>query len=137
MRSNTQTVSIDSPADRAFAFVADPSNLPRWAIGFAKDVNQVKQGGDLGYVVTTGQGEVPLRVATDARLGVVDFHMTVADGADAVARSRVLPRGDGAEYVFTQFQAPGMADAVFEGQVAALGHELVALKALLEVECPL
>lgn len=134
MRSNTQTVSIDSPADRAFAFVADPTNLPRWAIGFAKDVTQ---GGDLGYIVTTGQGEVPLRVATDARLGVVDFHMKVGDGADAVAHSRVLPRGDGAEYVFTQFQAPGMDDAVFDGQVAALGHELVALKALLEVECPL
>jgi hypothetical protein len=49
----------------------------------------------------------------------------------------VLPRGDGAEYVFTQFQAPGMPDAVFDGQVAALAHELVALKALLEVECPL
>jgi hypothetical protein len=133
MRSDTQTISIDSPAARAFAFVADPNNLPRWAVGFAKDV---RQGADLGYVVTTGQGEVPLRVATDARLGVVDFHMTAADGEDAIAHSRVLPRGDGAEYVFTQFQAPGMTDAVFDGQVAALGHELVALKALLEVECP-
>ena len=134
MRSNTQAISIDSPADRAFAFLADPNNLPRWAIGFAKDV---RQGGDLGYVVITGQGEVPLRVATDAQLGVVDFHMTDPGGADAVAHSRVLPRGDGAEYVFTQFQAPGMPDAVFDGQVAALAHELVALKALLEVECPL
>ncbi|HKA84972.1 MAG TPA: hypothetical protein VKD21_13965 [Acidimicrobiales bacterium] len=134
MRSNTQTISIDSPVDRAFAFVAEPDNLPRWAIGFAKEV---KQGGDLGYVVTTGQGEVALGVATDAHLGVVDFHMTDPSGAEAVAHSRVLPRGDGAEYVFTQFQAPGMADAVFDGQVAALAHELVALKALLEVECPL
>ena len=134
MRSNTQTISVDSPADRAFAFVADPNNLPRWAIGFAKDV---RQGGDVGYIVTTGQGEVPLRVATDPHLGVVDFHMTVPGGADAVAHSRVLPRGDGAEYVFTQFQAPGMSDALFDGQVAALAHELVALKALLEVECPL
>jgi hypothetical protein len=134
MRSNTQAISIDSPADRAFAFVADPNNLPRWAIGFAKDV---RRGGDLGYVVTTGQGDVPLRVATDAQLGVVDFHMADPGGADAVAHSRVLPRGDGAEYVFTQFQAPGMPDAVFDGQVAALAHELVALKALLEVECPL
>ena len=134
MRSNTQAISIDSPPERAFAFVADPDNLPRWAIGFAQDV---MQGGDLGYVVTTGQGEVGLRVATDANLGVVDFHMRDPGGANAIAHSRVLPRGDGAEYVFTQFQAPGMTDAVFDGQVAALAHELVALKALLEVECPL
>ena len=83
MRSNTQAISIDSPADRAFAFVADPNNLPRWAIGFAKDV---RRGGDLGYVVTTGQGDVPLRVATDAQLGVVDFHMADPGGADAVVR---------------------------------------------------
>lgn len=133
MRSNTQSVSIDSPADRAFSFVADAGNLPRWAIGFAKEV---RADGD-GWLVTTGQGQVRLRCIADERLGVVDFHMTVGDGDEKVAHSRILPRGEGAEYVFTQFQAPGMPDEVFDGTVQALGHELVALKALLEVECPL
>ncbi len=133
MRSNTQTISINSPADKAFALVADPSHLPRWAIGFAK---AIAPDGD-AWLVTTGQGQMPLRCVTDERLGVIDFHMSVAEGVEAVAHSRVLRRGDDAEYVFTQFQAPGMPDNVFDGQVQALGHELVALKALLEVECPL
>jgi len=133
MRSDTQTISIDSPADKAFAFVADPSHLPRWAIGFAK---AIAPDGD-AWLVTTGQGQVPLRCVTDACLGVIDFHMTVTEGVEAIAHSRVLQRGEGAEYVFTQFQAPGMPNGVFDGQVQALGHELVALKALLEVECPL
>jgi hypothetical protein len=134
MRSNTQTISINAAADKAFALVADPSHLPRWAIGFAKAITR---DGDLGYIVTTGQGQMPLRCVADEALGVIDFHMTVAEGVEAVAHSRILRRGDGAEYVFTQFQAPGMPDDAFDGQVQALGHELVALKALLEVECPL
>jgi hypothetical protein len=71
------------------------------------------------------------------RLGVIDFHMSVAEEVEGVAHSRVLARGAGAEYVFTQFQSPSMPDDVFDGQVEALGHELIALKAVLEVECPL
>jgi hypothetical protein len=133
MRSNTQTISIDSPADRVFRFVAEPTNLPRWAIGFAQ---HIEPDGD-AWRVTTGQRQVPLRVATDVRLGVIDFHMSVAEEVEGVAHSRVLARGAGAEYVFTQFQSPSMPDDVFDGQVEALGHELIALKAVLEVECPL
>jgi hypothetical protein len=48
-----------------------------------------------------------------------------------------VPNDDGTEFVFTQFQQPGTPDEVFDQLVAALGHELVALKALLEVSCPL
>ncbi len=76
-------------------------------------------------------------VVADAEHGTVDFHMKPAAGVDAVAYSRVVPNGGGAEYLFTQFQSPGMPDEVFDASVKALGHELVALKALLEVECPL
>jgi hypothetical protein len=133
MRSNTQTISIDSPAHRVFRFVAEPINLPRWAIGFAKDIEPDGEA----WRVTTGQRQVSLRVATDVRLGVIDFHMSVAEEVEGVAHSRVLARGAGAEYVFTQFQSPSMPDDVFDGQVEALGHELIALKAVLEVECPL
>jgi hypothetical protein len=53
-----------------------------------------------------------------------------------LAASRVVTRGRGAEYVFTQFQAPEMPDEVFVKNRQALSHELKALKASLEVECP-
>jgi mannose-6-phosphate isomerase-like protein (cupin superfamily) len=133
MRSDTQTISIDTPADEAFAFVADPRNLPRWAIGFAKHI----EPRDDTWVVTTGEGQVSLRCVADEHLGVVDFHLTMAGGVEAIAHTRLVPRGEATEYVFTQVQAPGMPDAVFDGQVDAVRHELIALKALLEVECPL
>lgn len=134
MRADTQTISIQAPADAVFSFVADPANLPRWAIGFAKEV---QADGDIWLVTTGDGGEVSLRPITDRGLGVVDFQMVMPGGIDAVARSRVVPRGEGSEFVFTQVQAPGIPDEIFDRFVETADHELTALKAVMEVECPL
>jgi Polyketide cyclase / dehydrase and lipid transport len=133
MRSDTQGVTIAAVPAEVWAFVADGANLPRWAIGFAKSVRPDRSG----WLVTTAQGEVPTAIAADQRTGTVDFRMEPAPGVTASAYARVMPNGEGAELVFTQFQQPGVSDEVFDQLVAAVGHELVALKALLEVECPL
>lgn len=133
MHSDTRTISIDASPQDVVAFVAEPRNLPRWAIGFAKSVRQ--DGGR--WVVSTGQGEVGVTIEVDEQSGTVDFRMEVGPGVEAIAYSRAVPNGDGAEYVFTQFQQPGVPDALFEQLVAAVRHELVTLKALLEVSCPL
>jgi hypothetical protein len=58
-------------------------------------------------------------------------------GVEVLAPSRVVPRGDGSEFVFTQFQGVGMSDEAFASSVETLQRELIVLKALLEVECPL
>lgn len=133
MRADTQTISIDSPAAKVARFLADPANLPRWAVGFAKSVRR-----DAGrWYVRTGAGEMAVRVDADEGRGVVDFVISPAPGVEALAASRVMPRGAGCEYAFTQFQAPGMSDEAFGQSVKALAHELAVLKALMEVECPL
>jgi hypothetical protein len=50
------------------------------------------------WVVTTSEGaEVSLRTVTDEALGVVDWHMVMPGGIESVARSRVVPRGEGSE----------------------------------------
>jgi len=67
-----------------------------------------------------------------ANPGVIDFHLSPAPGIEALAASRVVPNGDGTEYVFTQFQMLGMPDDAFTRQVHALREELAVLKALLE-----
>ncbi len=133
MRSDTRSVTIDASPEAVLRFVADPANLPRWAIGFAKEV----RCDDGRWVVITASGEVGVTIDVDRRAGTVDFRMEPAPGVEAVAYSRVVPNGTGAEYVFTQFQQPGTPDDVFGQLSEALGHELVALKALLEVGCPL
>ena len=133
MRADTRTISIEAPAERVVAFLGDPVNLPRWAVGFAKAVHQTANG----WVVRTGSAEMGIRIDADARRGTVDFWMSPAPGIELLAPSRVVPRGPGSEFVFTQFQAPGMSDEAFASSMETLRHELVVLKALLEVECPL
>jgi hypothetical protein len=133
MRADTRTISIDAPAEQVIAFVANLQNLPRWAVGFAKAVERTPNG----WVVHTGAGEMGVRVDTEFKAGTVDFWMSPVPGIEVLAASRILPRGVGSEFVFTQFQGPGMPDAVFEQNVRALTHELSVLKALMEVECPL
>jgi hypothetical protein len=133
MRADTKTISIDASLEKTVEFLANPANLPRWAVGFAKSV---RKEGDR-WLVTTGAGEMGVRIASDEKSGVVDFYVSPSPGVEALAASRAIPAGVGIEYVFTQFQAPGMPNNVFSKNVQAVTHKLTVLKALLEVECPL
>jgi hypothetical protein len=133
MRSDTRVVTIRATPKDVVSSVGEPRNLPRWAIGFAKDVRQQ----DGRWLVCTSQGEVPMIIEMNGESGTVDFRVEVGPGVEAVAYSRAIPNGDGTEYSFTQFQQAGVSDDVFGKLVEAVDHELVALKALLEVTCPL
>lgn len=134
MRTNTQSVTIEAPPEHVFEFVADLAKLPKWAIGFAKDIR--RENGS--WLVRTGSGdEIAIRAVTDRSLGVVDYYMSPQPGKDVPAATRVVPNGEGAVYVFTMFQPPGMPDEVFEQQIAELGRELIVLKANVESACPL
>lgn len=134
MRSDTQSITIDVDPRELFAFVANPETLPMWAVGFCRSI---RRDGDR-FWVGTREGEVEIRYVTDAASAVIDFHISPLPGVEAVAHSRVLPNGSGAEYVFTQFQAPGMPDAHFEGQIETLKEELVVLRSILRARasCP-
>jgi hypothetical protein len=133
MKADTKSISIEADPVKVARFLADPQNLPRWAVGFAKSVRS--ENGR--WLVKTGVGEVGLRVAFAEAQGTVDFWISPAPGLEALAASRVLPRGEGSEYVFTQFQAPGMPEDAFNQSIKAVERELTVLKALLEIECPL
>lgn len=135
LQSDTRTVRIDADARTVFDFVSDPSNLPNWAVHFCKEIEDQ----DGKWIVTTPEwvvaqsgGRLSLRVVADATTGVIDYWMSPAPGVELPARSRVIADGDGAKYVFTQFRAPDMPDAVFERQVNDLIAELSVLKRLLE-----
>jgi hypothetical protein len=133
MRADTKTIAIHAKPEQVVDFLANPANLPRWAVGFAKGV---RRDGER-WIVTTGGGEMGIRIVAERPLGVVDFYMSPAPGVEGCAASRVIPNGDGVEYVFTQFQPQEMSDEAFTKSVQALAHELTVLKALLEIECPL
>src|SRR5689334_18377144 len=113
MRSDTKTISINVRPGKVVAFLSDPRNLPRWAVGFAKSVRE--ENGR--FWVATGGGDIGIRVETELRSGVVDFLMSPGSSEESLAASRVVPNGSGCEYVFTQFQAPGMPDEMFDKNV--------------------
>ncbi len=133
-KTHTQSVGIPASPAYVFDFIADPETLPLWAVGFCR---RIRRDG-AAWIVTTAQGEVPMRYETDRARGTIDFYFSPAPGVDVAAFSRVVPNGHGAEYVFTQFQAPGMPDAVFEAQVSALAEELRVLTSVIRARavCP-
>jgi hypothetical protein len=132
--SDTQAVTLAGSSEMVFDFLADPENLPKWAVGFCRSI---RRDGDR-WLVRTAQGELGVRYVTDRAFGVIDFYISPAPGVEAAAYSRLLPNGDGAEYVFTQFQGPAVPGPVFAGQVAALTEELHILQRLIRARaaCP-
>lgn len=73
-----------------------------------------------------------MKVTTSPSCGVVDFHLSPTPGVELVAASRVIPNGEHAELLFTQFRPPEMTASQFDGQVRALQEELRVLKSVLE-----
>jgi hypothetical protein len=134
IKSDTQSVRLETDGKTALEFIADPRNLPRWAVGFCRGI---RHDGN-GWVVETRGGECPLVIEADRNRGTIDFHLRPAPGVEASAYSRVIDCGDGTEYVFTQFSDPAAPDGAFEANVAALKEELVVLRSVLKARdvCP-
>ena len=128
MQSDTQTISVDRDWRVVYEFLARPENLPTWAIHFCRDIRPAGHR----WLVETPAGPVHMKVMASPLCGVVDFHLSPAPGVELVAASRVIPNGDHAELLFTQFRPPEMTVSQFDGQVSALQEELCVLKSILE-----
>jgi hypothetical protein len=129
MRTHTASVQIAATPAAVLDIVSDLDQLPRWAVGLARAVER----GPEGAVVTTASGErLPVAAHTAPATGVVDF-----DVAGVPAYTRAVAAGEETVYTFTMLQPPGMPDEAFDAQIAALAHELVVLKSIAEVACPL
>jgi hypothetical protein len=133
-QTNTQSVSLAASSAQVFDFIADPESLPLWAVGFCRRIRRESAT----WIVTTAQGDVPIRFATNRAAGTIDFYFSPAPAVEVAAFSRVVPNGEGSEYVFTQFQSPGMPDAAFAAQVSALAEELRVLSSVIRAQavCP-
>jgi hypothetical protein len=124
--AHTRSISIAAAPADVLDFLADPHNLPCWAPAFARSVGE--RDGQL--IVDTGQGELPISVSVSRDRGTVDLLSAAEPRVGAF--SRVLPNGDGSEYLFTLFFAPDADDAAVEAQMAVVDQELEAVRALCE-----
>ena len=128
LRTVTNTVSIDAPVSKVFAFLADASTWPSWAIVNVKAIKKAK--GDW-WDMQTPIGAARLRIRPQEQLGILD-HDFVAPDAQWTVPARVVSNGSGAVFMITFFQPPNFTDEFFDQQTVLVDRELAKLKEILE-----
>lgn len=123
------SIHIARPPAEVYGFVVDPKNLPRWAAGLAR--SDLKKVGE-DWVADAPFGKVRVRFAPRNPFGVLDHDVTLESGVTVHNPMRVVPNGEGSEFVFMLFRQPGMDDGQFEADRAAVEKDLATLKAILE-----
>jgi hypothetical protein len=120
---------IDRRPAEVYAFASDPRNLPRWAAGLAR--SEIRKDGE-EWIADAPFGRVRVKFAPQNPFGVMDHDVTLESGVTVHNPMRVVPHGEGSEFVFTLIRRPGMTDAELAGDKAAVERDLKTLKDLLE-----
>lgn len=128
---SVQSVSIDSPVDKVFSFIANPSNLPLWTDAFKKaDHNSAL------LVSPAGELQIGLETKSDKESGTIDWIMKLPDGGIGNAYSRVVKNANGRSIYSFILLAPPVPIEKLEGtlkeQEIILSKELKKLKQILE-----
>ena len=128
---DVQSVDLQVPRERAFAFIADPRQLPRWTSAFAS-----VEDGRARMRTPRGEVEVRLDVRSSAEQGTVDWLMTFPDGTLATAFSRVVETDqERCVYSFVLMPPPvplEELEGTLEAQSRTLAEELASLKRIVE-----
>jgi hypothetical protein len=125
-----ESVRINAPLAKAFEYIANVTNLPKWT-------NAFKSASDGKAVMATPAGtvEASLQAQASKSEGTIDWHITFPDGSVASAYSRLVPV-DAAHSVYSfVLMAPPVALEQLEGtldqQAAILKEELAKLSSIL------
>jgi hypothetical protein len=121
-RSRHISVWIDAAPDAVYAFVADRTELARWAAGLADPA----------------LWDADVEFAPPNPFGVVDHVVRLPSGDAVYNPMRVIPAGPagteeaGCEVVFTLRRRIGVTASEFEADAAAVAADLATLRGLLE-----
>jgi len=132
MESRHVSIWIEAAPEAVYEFAADPQTWPRWAAGLAE--GGLRQTGE-GWVADSPMGQVTVEFAPPNEFGVLDHVVRLPSGEAVYNPLRVIPGGVGGvgcEVLFTVRRRPGMTDAEFEADVAAVAADLESLRRLLE-----
>lgn len=123
------SIYIDSSPERVYAFASNAENLPLWAAGLA--TSQVKPDGD-AWVADAPFGQVKIRFAGPNAFGVMDHDVELDSGTVVHNPMRVVPNGEGSEFIFTLLRQPKMSEQRFLEDAQAVAKDLNTLKSVLE-----
>ena len=120
---------IHRTPDAVYAFAANPENLPVWAAGLTR--SEIRKSGD-AWIAEAPFGTVKIRFVNANTFGVMDHDVELESGVIVHNPMRVVPNGEGSEFIFTLLRQPGMADDQFLEDAEAVTKDLRTLKEILE-----
>lgn len=112
-------VWIDATPEAVYEIASDPHRLSMWAAGLADPTLR----------------DADVEFAPHNAFGVLDHVVRLPSGEQVYNPMRVIPAGAGeprCEVVFTLRRRPGISDAEFEADAAAVTADLVTLRRLVE-----
>jgi hypothetical protein len=121
-------VRVARPADEAYAFAADPANLPLWSSGLGRGIERI----DGEWFIESPEGAIRFEFVPANDLGVLDHRVTFPGGGTFYNPMRVVPYDDGCEITFSVRRFGDISDADFERDAAAVAADLARLKEVLE-----
>jgi len=122
---------ISRPPDKVYAFASNPENLPLWAAGLSG--SEIRQEGE-SWIVNAPFGKARVRFKNCKTCRVMDHDVELESGVVVHNPMRVVPNGNGSEFVFTLIRRPDMTDESFEQDADAVKLDLAKLKRVLESE---
>lgn len=120
--------AVDVAADVVYAFASRMDNLPLWASGLAKGIEQR----DGQWFADSPMGPVRVAMSPPNAFGVLDHDVTLPDGVTVHNAFRVTPSGAGSVLTFVVLRLPGVSQEHLDADVAHVRRDLAALKRLLE-----
>jgi hypothetical protein len=132
MESRHVSIWIQADPKAVYEFAADPQTWSKWAAGLAE--GGLRQTSD-GWVADSPMGKVSVEFAPPNEFGVLDHVVRLPSGEAVYNPLRVIPGGVGGvgcEVLFSVRRRPGMTDAEFDADAAAVAADLDALRRLLE-----
>jgi Polyketide cyclase / dehydrase and lipid transport len=128
--SVTKYVQIDRPVAEAYAFLADPATMPKWAI---HNVRSIKLVGNGRWEMDTPRGKGFLIPHYQKPNGILDHDFIDAGEGFWSVTARAVPIANSASvYMITLTKPDAMPMEAFEGGMKLMDEELTALKACVE-----
>ena len=128
--SVTKYVQVERPVTEAYAFLADPATMPKWAIHNVKSIKPVGNG---RWEMDTPRGRGYLVPHYQKPNGILDHDFIDAGEGFWSVTARAVPIGASSSvYMITLTKPETMPLEAFEGGMKLMDEELTALKACIE-----